>query len=606
MKVRYMYHAIKLLFALFLFLLSSQRGASKNKINVERIRDQVQFDKFVDEVNAGKEKYIELSKGSYMLKKAMFIKAPLIIKGKKAIITIANDTYTRNVAEKFTDTHYVCKLNNPLGTYSLFLDEYDNNLPVTESVNSHSLVNNTTLVEAKGGLKKNGQIKILLNSDTKNLANKKFEMAYGYFDCGWEIVHFNAIWSDDRYLYCKILNTCQNQNPNYDQQVYHKPIRYVLYNTEINKGKIYYDKEYVYIPHNVSSVTCVNNSTFGDNPFSIVVKGSKFILTGVTFKNFDGIVIDVTNGSHILIDDCLFKNTLGYTLKIVDSKSNKPKILQVRNCSFYSCSLTTGSIIEYIGNGGLGKLVLSDCKISRYPESRVKYKNCSPAIRIKGNADLVGNLVYNTCRTHFSFTEGLIKAINNICFNDDSFNSYELRSLSSDFGLMYCNHLFDNTWDALDNSSNKISLINNLLYGASAYGGDARGIFIDDGRGDVECINNIVINSQYYSIDSRNVKLTEASSIRNRFEGNIVTSQYRLYAGSAVKGMDMPTTSKNVLLNVQKGIESNAIVVQDDVRQEIDTKCCCVNKKIYVSKKLYNLIRQTNDWNFFKSYIKRI
>ena len=75
------------------------------------------------------------------------------------------------------------------------------------------------------------------------------------------------------------------------------------------------------------------------------------------------------------------------------------------------------------------------------------------------------------------------------------------------------------TKSALDNKIHHILLENNLIYGAYAYGRDARGIFIDDGRGDVTCNNNVILNTQSFSIDSRNVKRHDASSVRVRYKG---------------------------------------------------------------------------------------
>ena len=89
-----------------------------------------------------------------------------------------------------------------------------------------------------------------------------------------------------------------------------------------------------------------------------------------------------------------------------------------------------------------------------------------------------------------------------------------------------------------------------MLYGAYSYVHDARGIFIDDVRGDVKCLDNIILNTQRYSIDSRNISTHEASSVRNIYSGNIVTTKYRLEAGSAVEGYNTPVLMKNYIANI--------------------------------------------------------
>jgi hypothetical protein len=143
-------------------------------------------------------------------------------------------------------------------------------------------------------------------------------------------------------------------------------------------------------------------------------------------------------------------------------------------------------------------------------------------------------------------------------------------------------------------------LRNNFLCSAYAYGGDARGIFIDDGRGDVICEGNVILNMQWYSMDSRDVKLIDAASIRNRYDGNIVSTRYRLVGGKDVKGENVPVLNENILLCPMKNQKHNVNIKSDDIQLDYDTSVFCMDKKITVSQKVYELLRKKPVWEEIK------
>ena len=170
------------------------------------------------------------------------------------------------------------------------------------------------------------------------------------------------------------------------------------------------------------------------------------------------------------------------------------------------------------------------------------------------------------------------------------------RNLSSDLGLVYVNHFTNDAGIAIDNTQNIVLLENNLMYGAYAYGNDARGIFIDDGRGDVACRNNVVLDCQRYSIDSRDARsYVPTSSVRNSLENNYLGTPFRLAAGEGVPEKDRPRQSGNVMLTDGQNIitrtkdeldQDNGIVIRD-------ARAITKGDKVAISRIVKKAIRRT-------------
>lgn len=193
----------------------------------------------------------------------------------------------------------------------------------------------------------------------------------------------------------------------------------------------------------------------------------------------------------------------------------------------------------------------------------------------------------------------------NFLYNTDEFTSQTDRNLSSDWGLIYCDHKYNDIREALDNKSNNIVIEGNLFYGAYGYGRDARGIFIDHGRGDVQCNDNIILNSQSYSMDSRYVKRNEASSVRNRYERNIVTTNYRLMAGVCVEGQNKPVTNENILLTTKNSKVLNIFTDEKDQQLMIERSCSFNEGKVFVSEALYRLIKKSRAWRYNRNFVEK-
>ena len=568
-----------------------------------KVMSQEQFDVAVERINSGKETHLILKKGNYNLHTSINAIAPLSIKGKNATISCATRLCSTET-ERQTETHNIYKLNRKLSPFTMFYDKKGKLLSVTESVIDSVRVNYVDgEIESSKEYKIGEIIKIPIARNLTHLKNKVFACAYGYFDCGWKAVSFQLDKSDETYFYCTTLSDCPTKNYQYDKMVYKKPIRFVVYNAEIKENAIFYDDEYLYTPKGISVLYYLcNNDSFHKIPTITVSKD--FELDNVKFLGFAGIFVNSKMDNACVINNCIFQNSLGHALSI--NKENGASAIKaiVTDCLFKDCSIYFGDVLHLRSTFyGPSCILMQRCVLSRYTDGNVIYKNASPSVYVSGDVELKGNVIYNSCRGHLNLRYGNISASGNILYNTDYFNSHPMRNYSNDWGLVYCDHIYKNTDDALNDKTHRILLENNLLYGAYAYGGDARGIFIDDGRGNVTCKNNVILNTQLFSIDARNVKLHDAASARIKYEGNVVSSAYRLEAGPAVKGANIPISSRNFLLSTKKNKISNVELLNGDHRLDIDASSSCDGTRIKVSRDLYKTLKRHPTFDRIKKFL---
>lgn len=589
---------------LALYLLCFLSGVSRACEKYIVVSSQVKFDDVIDRINSGEEVRMYLMPGRYALKTSLLSSAPVEIYGKSAIITSALEI-NRGEACNSTNNHYLFRLVNPLSLYALFYDENGEIIPISESVIDSVSVNYVEgVIDAPEAYVAGTQIKIPISSNLSHLRNKTFERSYGYLDTGWSVVDFCLNRSDDSYFYCTTLNRCATKNYMKDKTSYGKRVRYVLYNAELKKDAAFFDNDYLYLPKTVKDVFVVNSATpeYGMPTISF---NNDISINGVIFTGISGISINSKATSVCSIRNCHFRNITGTALSICKTNGEVVRVATITNCTFDNCSIHTGNMVflssTYVGTPCIE---MKNCVLSRYPDEVVSYKNTNGAVKLNGDVCFLNNVVYNTCRDHINCGAGRIIVRGNTLYNTDKFNRYVDRNHSSDWGIIYCDHQYTETQAALDNINHRILLENNLLYGAFAYGGDASGIYIDDGRGDVECKSNIILNTQAFSIDSRNVGLTSASSVRNRFDGNIVTSRYKLAAGLDVRGENVPITKGNVLLNSSDNITEGVIIIEEDTRHFIDTKCFLNGGRVFVSSALLKIIRRSPAWRSVRRFIR--
>lgn len=568
-----------------------------------KVISQEQFDAAVERINSGKETHIVLKKGTYLLRTSINATVPLSIKGKNATITCATQLTPKQIVRQ-TETHNIYKLNQQLSPFALFYDKTGKLLPISESVIDSVRVNYIDgEIEGPQEYKTGEKIKIPISSNLIHLKNKVFSCAYGYFDCGWRTVSFQLERSDNKYFYCTTLSDCPTKNYQYDREVYKKPIRYVVYNAELKENAIFFDSRNLYVPKGISVLYYLNNND-SDHLVPTINVSKDFKLDKVNFIGFGGVFVNSKKDNTCIIKNCTFQNSLGCAVKI--NKENGENAIKaiVTGCMFKQCSVYDSYIVHLTSTYyGPACVLMRHCVLSRYTDGNVIYKHSYQSVYVNGDVEIRGNVMYNTCRGHLTLNRGNIKISGNILYNTDSFNASPMRNSSNDWGLVYCNHIFDNTNNALSNKQHHILLENNLCYGAYAYGGDARGIFIDDGRGDVTCKNNVILKTQYYSIDSRNVKLHDAASVRNKYEGNIVSSAYRLEAGPAVKDADRPVSSGNVMISSKDNKISNTDILEKDRRLDLDASSSCDGTRIRIKKDLYKMIKKHPSYGNIKKFV---
>lgn len=576
-------------------------------VSYTNISTQSQFDAAVARVNDGSEMHLMVKPGKYVLTTPVKAKVPFSIKGKNVTITSIVESYTPSKAIRETQAHYVYKLSNELTLFPLFYDKNDSLLAVSESVIDNVRVNFVKDdIISSAGFKKGTTIKIPIPENLNHLKGKTFSSAYGYLDSGWETVNFQLEYSDGSFFYCKTLNNCTTKDFQYDKSTYRKSVRFVLYNAEVKADAIYYDEEWLYVPKRIGEV-CVVNLPDEKHKVPGITTYSDVDVDGVSFCGGTKISIHSGKNERCEIKNCSFRNTLGYALNIVKTNGEGAKVAVVEDCDFQNCSIYSGSVVLLNSNKNNGKacIEMRGCTVSRYPSNHIVYKNSKGGIWADGDILLERNVVYNTCRNHLHLCKGKIIAKGNVLYNTDEFTTQTDRNLSSDWGLIYCDHKYNDTREALDNKSNLIVIEGNLLYGAYAYGGDARGVFVDHGRGDVICKDNIILNTQSYSMDSRSLKKNEASSVRNRYERNIVTTNYRLMAGACVEGQNKPVTNGNLLLTKKNSKVLNIFTDEKDQQLTIEKSCSFKEGKILVPEALYRLIKKSRAWEYDRNFVEK-
>lgn len=595
-------HGINKVLCLHLFLIGCLNFISAQSV----ISTQEQFDELITRINQGESVDVRLKKGTYILSKPINATNNVRLKGKKANIIGANNHYNINDTISSTGTHYIYKKVSEIAPFSLFVDDADNIIPVSECVDPVTKVNITAdsivgKYESKNGI----NIKIPIADNLEYLGNKTFYHTYGYFDCGWSRICININHSDNQYFYCTTLDNTNVPDFNYDKKIYRKDIRYVIYNADMHDDGIYYDNENIYIPKKWKYVACINNDNFSSSNPSMKFS-TDVTLEGITFKNFNGILINSKENNICNLTGCIFLNTLGSTLSLNKNNSDIAITAHIKDCDFSNCSMLNGSIINlWTEKSQHNCITVENCILDRYKDYLCYYKNTSSTLAVRGDITIKNSTIKNTSRDQMFLHDGQIYVTGNTLYNTSEFRSQKERNLSNDWGIIYCNHLFRDNENAIANKGNTILIENNLLYGAWANANDARGIMIDDGRGDVTCRNNIILDTQMYSLDSRTVNnFIGTASIRNVFEGNIVDNAYRLQCGNAVPEKDIPISNHNICIGELKNKISGTKLDSKDIVISNDESITTIDGKVHCSKELFkNLNKHTIlDKNFFCSY----
>ena len=537
---------------------------SSFNVILARISSQEEFDRMIDRGMHGISVDEHIAPGVYTLKKDVILTGPIRLKGKKVTITGNNEILSQDEVIGEEGDFDIYRIHTDIPDFSLFLDEQQNIIPVSESVEAEKMVNFCSTIDGEYARRPGLPLRITTDCHVPKINITETSRVYGYFDCGWSVINFSVKSKEGQHLYIETLNSTNTKDFNYEKRFYKNEIRYVLFNTEKKKGCIYYDSQYLYVPKKYKKISIIRNSH--KQAPSIHAK-SDIEMSGITFMNFNGIKVESSTSSACKVTNCLFYNTLGSALTI-KKKSDSPSIsATIENCRFQHCSIYSGNIISVTtDHTNKNCIYIRNCTINRYDDTFIMYKNVGGCVYLNGNVEISDCRIYNTPRCHLYLAEGRIIAHDNILYNEQQFNQYKHRNLSSDFGLIYCGHFTNDPEVAMANTSNRIRLERNILYNAYAYGNDARGIMIDDGRGDVSCIQNIIHNTGTYSIDSRECKnFIGTSSIRNVFLKNIVDTKYRIQGGEKLSKNDLPITNQNLIVGNVKTIHSNILEMSPDI-----------------------------------------
>ena len=571
----------------------------------QSIYSQQQFEDALAKVKKGEPVSMKLLPGTYHLSEPITAKGALSIIGLGATIEAYTDIYSPRNAVRETPSHYVCKLKHTLSEYSLMVDQNDCLVEVSESVNKETYVNTTAIIEGTYEKRVGVEVRIPIPDNLSHLKNKSYQKAFGYFDCGWSRMCFKLKKTDNKYLYCETLHATNVPRYDYEKSAYKKDIRYVMYNAEIKTGAVYYDNDYIYIPKSVKSLKVKNCDIFENATPDISINGD-VVFTGITFAGINGINVSSREKNRCLFTGCNFTHTIGNALKITKKSEKDFLPVYLSRCTFNECALLWDVMLDMSStNVGNKSIYVSDCNFVRYPDAKVRYKNTSAMVNVNADTRISDCTFWNTCRCHLYFTRGNSESVGNVIYNTPDFNAMKDRNLSNDWGLIYVNHVYTDNEKAKANKLHKVTIEKCFLYGAYANANDARGVMIDNGRGDIICKNNVVLDCQCYSLDAREAKsFVGTSSIRNVFVNNILGCRYRLAGGVEVPLNERPISRGNILLSDYNNVFNDRSQIQVS-NKVITVTMECKEGKMYVSKGDYKHMRSIQFFKKVKKYIRK-
>lgn len=563
----------------------SEIGISGQHEYTDTVQTQIEFNDLLNKASHKQEIDAYLKPGIYIVDESQSIYTKFNLKGNSASIKQRNKIFTKADAVKETLTHYICPAEN-INEFSLFIDDTGNIIPVSEEVDSQSKINFVTsdiISIENDSAQYINHIKIKIPDNLSHLKNRTFEKSFGYIDSWWTAPTFLLSHSDSIYFYCNLSQRRErsqyNAYINGEKFQYNQNISCVIYNIEPKESMLFFDKEYIYIPKKYDRIEIIDSN---NKPLFITQDDAEVKFEGINIVNSSSVFQAGKNTSSINLLNCNFHNILKQAFD-TRYKSNL-KNLNLVGCRFSNCAFLDGipliniSAPECVGN-------IANCIFNQYESGFCFYKNTAQNIYIVHckKFEITRNLFFNAPRGGLFLLNGKIEVVSNEFFNNSIFNSYPYRNFSRDAGAIYCSRLYDDS-RIKDDNPNQILLKLNKIH--DFYGkGDVRGIFIDDGRGDVTCYGNLIYNGQSYSIDSRVTKTDCYSSIRNKYQFNILAYPYRLTYGDSLVAKDRPIISHNILLFKDKEYKATT-PAQTDINIsnfEINSKDVKIDDNIWMT-----------------------
>lgn len=498
------------------------------------IKNQSDFDTWVNKGDS-REDYVIIDSVTplYVRNRIIFNKNTTII-GKNAELQGDIINYNLSSAKETNDKEYISTIKKEIPYFSaiVFKDKLQSFVESCDSTIKANITNyDVVRIDAT-------KFKLRIANNLSHLKNKTFNNAYGHLDSWYYVQPFSVESSDNDYFYCTLLETSYdviekwNQAVNGEKSVYNSYVSYVLYNVE--NSDIRYDETNIIIPLDKNNIDIILN-----NKLSIFkAQNSTLTIKNVTIKNCSRFV--ACNTGALNIENCKFENIINTAIELYNCSNNS----YINKCVFEHCAITPLSYL-ILENAGTGTLYFTNNYVNRYKDDICIYKSANTNV-VCWNMNLVNNnnKYVNSCRDHVYINRANTDVGYNVIYNTNEFNNWYYRNLSRDFGGIYVNHFAYDT-DVIINNTTKANIHHNKILQIIGKG-DARGIFIDDGRGDVTCEYNIV-DGQMLSIDARKVTTTEAYSCRVVYNNNILLSPYRLqYNESVLTDDNIPKATKNI------------------------------------------------------------
>lgn len=548
--------------------------------NFKVIKNQKDFDNWI--LNRDTDNIIIDSELPLKVNNTINITKDTVIIGKKAVLEWDNTIYKLSDSISKNEKFYSCKLKENVEDFSALIIN-NKLLSFNESSDDNTKIN---LTSEKVQKIDNISFKLKIPNNLLYLNNKEFINCFGWLDSWYFCTPFKVQRSDDKYFYCTLYNSINDSD--WDNKLNgefgynNSPISFVLYNAEYKN--IQYNNENINISLNLPYVTVINNK---NSNVIFNVSNCKLKLNSIVVKNASKGIF--TDNSCIEVNNCEFENILGNCIYCNSSINNNI----ITNCNFKNCSIIPNSrVISDAGYAKAGKLIIKNNIINRYKDNYCVYKSASPCI-IQGQQEFIvyNNTIINSVRDHIYVRQQNSEIYYNLIYNTESFNKYSLRNLSRDFGGIYVGYFAADNDTALNNTTT-CYIHNNKILNIKGKG-DARGIFIDDGRGDVTCKYNIV-EGQAYSIDARDAFIT-ACSCRVKYIGNILLSPYRLiYKTDVLTGDNVPKAQDNICVfnneDENSNVQSTNNYYTDKIIKNDEYIYCSLDIKDKINSSIYSML----------------
>lgn len=343
--------------------------------------------------------------------------------------------------------------------------------------------------------------------------------------------------------------------------------------------------------------TCNFLTISGNNLKSVTLQGLTFI--GNSYSNSDSVIrVNGLSSGSVTIQNCAFDGCASECVGVVKSKN-----VHVRDCDFSNNAVSCVYADNWSSN-----ISVESC---HFANNGTRWSNFKTII-MSCQDFYVGNNVM--CNSYYAFigvgvwlghkcnvpVSGIVEK-NEMYYTQDFFDRYKEYTLM-DSGAIY-------TWTQNDDVTIRYNRIHDYI-GMK----DNRGIFCDDGTRNVKIYGNVITNiPNSYCIDLRACPSVESEAKRpigkvnvgNLVRDNIVDGTVRFEGRKG--GNNGCVKGKNIVV-VPEGAQLPKMKVKDLDKAMDDVYVPGVVEKdgtILISRKAYNKVKSSSEYNEMKQWIRK-